>query len=87
MSENQHEEINERFYKLVEESFPHYELNFEVNGEVYLLPNKPHDYIVYYKGKHYVEANGWNIKKDTIFEVQILNTALNIIKEEVQNGK
>jgi len=98
-----HKEVNRRFYKLIEESFPHYILDFnEGGGRVYLFPKNSEipigflsedlkfitlDYLVYYQKDHYVEDYNFGSYSDFEFEIQILNTALDIIKEEVQNER
>jgi hypothetical protein len=90
-----HKEVNRRFYKLIEESFPHYILDFnEGGGRVYLYPQRIDedfkfiytDYLVYYQKEHFVESGALCGSKFE-FEELIINEALKTIKEEVQNGK
>jgi hypothetical protein len=66
-----HKEINRRFYKFMEETYPHYTLDFNEGGgrvyilEVEVLPNSnivSYNYdMIYYQNEHYVEkyANNW----------------------------
>ncbi len=58
-----HQQINNRFYSFVESNFPEYQMNYEMGGRIYLIPEGQKDSIEYHQSRHELVCLNWANEK------------------------